>query len=44
MSTEAGTTVLKVLSAFDDGVRDARIKVETTYDNSFVQRAIAAGK
>lgn len=44
MSPEAATAVLKVLSAFDEGVRDAKINAGTTYDNSFVQRATAAGK
>jgi NitT/TauT family transport system substrate-binding protein len=42
MSHDAAATVLKVLSAFDDGVKNAAIKLEATYDNSFVQRVPAA--
>ncbi len=38
ITPEAAATVLKVLSAFDAGVRNAKIKLEATYDNSFVQR------
>ncbi len=38
MSPAAASTVLKVLSAFDAGVRNAKIKLEATYDNSFVER------
>jgi NitT/TauT family transport system substrate-binding protein len=44
MSREAGETVLKVLGAFDAGVRNAKIKVETTYDNSFVERVAPPAK
>jgi len=44
MTHDAAATVLKVLSAFDAGVRNANIKLETTYDNSFVQRVPAAAK
>lgn len=44
MSKEAGGTVLKVLGAFDDGVLNAKINVETTYDNSYVQRVPAPAK
>ena len=42
MTPEAAATVLKVLSAFDPGVRNAPIKLEATYDNSFVQHVPAA--
>ena len=41
MTPEAAATVLKVLSTFDTNVRDAKIKLEATYDNSFVQRVPA---
>ena len=44
MTKEAGETVLKVLSAFDEGIRNARINVEATYDNSYVQRVPAPAK
>ena len=44
MSDAAGETVLKVLSAFDDNVRDAKIKVGATYDNHFVERVPSAAK
>ena len=44
MTPEAASTVLKVLSSFDASVRAAKIKLEATYDNSFVQRVPATGK
>jgi NitT/TauT family transport system substrate-binding protein len=44
MSKEAAQTVLKVLGAFDENVRDAKINLEATYDNHFVEHAAAAAK
>lgn len=41
MSRDAAATVLKVLASFDADVRNAKIDLEATYDNSFVQRAPA---
>jgi NitT/TauT family transport system substrate-binding protein len=42
MTREGAATVLKVLSAFEPGVRDAKIDLAATYDNSFVERVPAA--
>ena len=42
MTKEAGDTVLKVLGAFEENVRNAKINVEATYDNSFVLRVPAS--
>jgi NitT/TauT family transport system substrate-binding protein len=44
MSQAAAETVLKILRAFDDSVRDAKINIEATYDNHFVEHASAATK
>ena len=44
MSPAAAQTVLKVLGAFDDDVRDAKINLDTTYDNSFVQHVPVTAK
>ena len=41
MTKEAGDTVLKVLGAFEENVRNAKIDVEATFDNSFVLRVPA---
>jgi NitT/TauT family transport system substrate-binding protein len=42
MTPQAAATVLKVLSTFDAGVRNAHINLEATYDNSFVQHVPSA--
>jgi NitT/TauT family transport system substrate-binding protein len=42
LTHDAAATVLKVLAAFDDNVKNADIKLETTYDNRFVQHALQA--
>jgi NitT/TauT family transport system substrate-binding protein len=42
ISRSSAETVLGILSAFDTDVQDAKIPVEQTYDNRFVQNAAAA--
>jgi NitT/TauT family transport system substrate-binding protein len=42
MSHDAAATVQKVLGSFDPDVRNAKIDLEATYDNSFVQRVPVA--
>jgi NitT/TauT family transport system substrate-binding protein len=37
-------TVLKILNDFNESVRGATIKLDETYDNSFVQHALAAAR
>ena len=44
MSKAAAETVLKILRAFDDSVRDANINIEATYDNHFVEHATGRRK
>ncbi len=44
MSKQAAETVLKVLSAFDENVRNAKIDLGATYDNSYVNRVPADAK
>jgi NitT/TauT family transport system substrate-binding protein len=36
---EGAAKVLEVLAAFDPDIRAAKINLEDTYDNSFVERA-----
>ncbi len=44
MTRTAADTVLRVLRSFDPDVRAAKIDIEATYDNSFVQNVPAAAR